>query len=111
MVTMLDVIGIAGMILVVGVAIFVGVSVIGTLLADPKTLEAVAYAALVRCDVYSALSDVQDHLIDDPEQKRTLTMLKLGKSVSAVDVSGLDSYLKSIGKPIAFDVLCKYAGR
>ena len=108
---MIDVLGDVRIIFVAGVLIFVGAYVIYALSEDTKTLEAIADATLVSCDAYSALSDVPDRLIDDPELKRTLAMMKWGKSVSAGDVNSLDSYLKSKGKTVAFDSLCKYVGR
>lgn len=43
---------------------------------------------------YGALFDAQDRLIDDPELKHTLTLMKWGKSISARDVYSLNSYLE-----------------
>ena len=99
-------------IIIVGfVVTVVFVNIADTLSTDTKILESLADAALVRCDVSSALSDVHNHLIDDPELQRTLNMMKRGESVNAGDVRDLDRYLRNVGKIVVFDSICEVMGR
>lgn len=80
---------------------------IGLYLADkPETQESLVEAAVVMCEIDDTLFDELNSLIDDPQLKHTLYMVKFGESVSVADRDNLNAYLWSIGRTATLSSVC-----
>lgn len=79
---------------------------------NPAILRGLTDAALVRCEINERLAEILYNAVDNPDDKRILDLLVLGKAVQASDVRGVDDRIKnSAATPIVWDAICYIADR
>ena len=104
--TVAAVIGVISTVITILVYVWIMATVVTHVAENPEILGSLADAALVRCEIQDQLANVQGGWINDPDHKRTLSMLKLGMSLSAGDIRDFNGHLKNIGMTIAWDHIC-----